>query len=112
MKKILLILSLSLLMTTFFVTFAFAAEAVSDAKLNYYALATLGCAIGIGLAAFGTGIGMGHGLRGAAEGTARNPGAAGKIMTTLIIGLAMIESLAIYALVVVLITFFANPFVK
>jgi F-type H+-transporting ATPase subunit c len=55
---------------------------------------------------------MGHGLRGATEGTARNPQASGKIMTTMIIGLAMIESLAIYALVVVLITFFANPFVK
>ncbi len=113
MKKLLSILLLSLLMTTLLVTVAFAAEAaVSDAKLTYYAWATLGCAIGIGLAAFGTGIGMGHGLRGAAEGTARNPGASGKIMTTLIIGLAMIESLAIYALVVVLITFFANPFVK
>ena len=75
-------------------------------------MASLGCAIGIGLAALGTGIGMGHGLRGATEGTARNPQASGKIMTTLIIGLAMIESLAIYALVVVLITFYANPFVK
>ena len=41
-----------------------------------------------------------------------SPGVSGKIMTTLIIGLAMIESLAIYALVVVLITFYANPFVK
>ncbi|OGW22397.1 MAG: ATP synthase F0 subunit C [Nitrospirae bacterium GWB2_47_37] len=64
----------------------------------------------IGVAAFGTGIGMGLGLKGATEGVARNPGASGKITTTLIIGLAMIESLAIYALVVVLIVLFANPF--
>lgn len=112
MKKSFLVLALSLLISMLFATFAFAAEAASDAKLNYYAWATLGCAIGIGLAALGTGIGMGHGIRGATEGTARNPGVSGKIMTTLIIGLAMIESLAIYALVVILITFFANPFVK
>ncbi len=112
MKKSFLVLALSLLITMLFATFALAAEAMSDAKLNYYAWATLGCAIGIGLAALGTGVGMGHGIRGATEGTARNPGVSGKIMTTLIIGLAMIESLAIYALVVILITFFANPFVK
>jgi F-type H+-transporting ATPase subunit c len=87
-----------------------AAAEPSSAKLSYYALAALGCAIGIGLAALGTGIGQGLGLSGACEGVARNPGASGKITTTLIIGLAMIESLAIYALVVVLIVFFVNPF--
>jgi F-type H+-transporting ATPase subunit c len=109
MKKI---LAITLLLIAFSASFAFAAGDVDAAKLGYYGMATLGCAIGIGLAALGTGIGMGHGLRGATEGTARNPGVSGKIMTTLIIGLAMIESLAIYALVVVLITFYANPFVK
>ncbi|HCC69236.1 MAG TPA: ATP synthase F0 subunit C, partial [Nitrospiraceae bacterium] len=50
------------------------------------------------------------GVSKACEGIARNPGASGKIMTTLIIGLALIESLAIYTLVVVLIILFANPF--
>ncbi|MDA8090668.1 MAG: ATP synthase F0 subunit C [Nitrospiraceae bacterium] len=89
---------------------AAAAPAAAASKISYYAFAVLGCAIGIGLAALGTGIGQGHGLRGACEGVARNPGASGKIMTTLILGLAMIESLAIYALVVVLIVFYANPF--
>ncbi|KAF0180315.1 MAG: F-type H+-transporting ATPase subunit c [Nitrospirae bacterium] len=107
MKKI---IAITLLLLAFSASFAFAAE--GDAKLAYYGMATIGCAVGIGLAALGCGIGMGHGLRGATEGTARNPGVSGKIMTTLIIGLAMIESLAIYALVVVLITFYANPFVK
>jgi F-type H+-transporting ATPase subunit c len=34
------------------------------------------------------------------EGIARNPGASGKIMTSMIIGLALIESLVIYALVI------------
>lgn len=87
-----------------------AAAEAGSAKLSYYALAALGCAIGIGIAAFGTGIGQGLGLSKACEGVARNPGASGQITTTLIIGLAMIESLAIYALVVVLIIFFVNPF--
>jgi len=79
---------------------------LSAAKLSYYSMAALACGIGIGLAAFGTGIGQGLGLAKANEGVARNPGASGKIMTTLIVGLAMIESLCIYALVVALIILF------
>jgi F-type H+-transporting ATPase subunit c len=67
-------------------------------------------AIGIGLAALGCGIGMGFGLRGACEGTARNPDAGGQITVTMLIGLALIESLAIYTLVIDLILLFANPF--
>ena len=63
-------------------------------------MAALAAGIAIGIAALGTGIGQGMGLKGATEGIARNPGASGKITTTLIIGLAMIESLAIYALLV------------
>ncbi len=65
-------------------------------------MAALAAGIAIGIAALGTGIGQGMGLKGATEGIARNPGASGKITTTLIIGLAMIESLAIYALLVAL----------
>lgn len=91
---------------------AAAAPAGKSSNILYYALAALGCAVGMGLAALGTGIGMGTGLGGACEGVARNPGASGKITVTLIIGLAMIESLAIYALVVVLIVIFVNPFGK
>ena len=87
-----------------------AATSPADAKLRYYGIAALACGIAIGAAAFGTGIGQGLGLKGATEGIARNPGASGKITTTLIIGLAMIESLAIYALVVALIILFVNPF--
>jgi len=54
----------------------------------------------IGIAALGTGLGMGNAINGALTGTARNPEAGGKIMTTMIIGLALIESLCIYALVI------------
>ncbi len=66
--------------------------------------------LAIGIAAFGTGIGQGLAIKGATEGVARNPGASGKILTTMLVGLAMVESLAIYALVVSLILLFANPF--
>ena len=65
------------------------------------AFGLLGAAIGVGL------IGQK-----AAEAVGRNPGASGKILTTMMIGLAMIESLAIYALVVCLIILFANPYTE
>jgi len=66
--------------------------------------------IGMGLGAIGTGIGQGIAVGGAVEGVSRNPGASNKILTTMLIGLAMIESLAIYALVISLIILFANPY--
>jgi F-type H+-transporting ATPase subunit c len=66
----------------------------------------LATGIGMGIAAFGCGIGQGIAVKGAVEGTARNPEAGGKITVTMLIGLAMIESLAIYALVVCIILLF------
>ncbi len=66
-------------------------------------------AIGMGIAAGACGLGQGMGLKAACEGTARNPEAGGKITVTLILGLAFIESLAIYALVVNLILLFVKP---
>jgi F-type H+-transporting ATPase subunit c len=92
---------------------AFAAEAAAApdaARMSFYASVALASAIGIGIAALGTGIGMGMGIGRAVEGIARNPEASGKIMTTMIVGLALIESLAIYTLVVVLILLYAKPF--
>jgi len=80
---------------------AFAEEAAAaDAGSSVKTMAALAAGLAIGIAAFGASIGQGMGLKGATEGIARNPGASGKITTTLIIGLAMIESLAIYALLV------------
>ncbi|HSB32537.1 MAG TPA: ATP synthase F0 subunit C [Candidatus Sulfobium mesophilum] len=114
MKKTVSLILLALSLVVLLAPVAFAEEAAAsapgDAKLKYYAVAALACGIAIGVAAFGASIGQGMGLKGATEGIARNPGASGKITTTLIIGLAMIESLAIYALVVALILLFVNPF--
>ena len=56
--------------------------------------------LAIGIAALGGGIGQGLAMRGALEGIARNPNATDKIFTPMIIGLALIESLVIYALVI------------
>ena len=111
MKKFIAVALMAMMAIAMFGTLAFASDAApSDATLNYFGMAVLGCGLAIGLAALGTGIGMGAGLGRACEGVARNPGVSNKIMTTLIVGLAMIESLAIYALVVVLIVLFVNPF--
>lgn len=56
--------------------------------------------VGLGLAALGCGIGQGKATASACEGTARNPGAGGPIRIVFIIGVALIESLTLYALVV------------
>jgi F-type H+-transporting ATPase subunit c len=88
---------------------ACAAEGGVEAEV--ISITSIATAFGMALAASGCGIGQGLGLKAACEGTARNPEASGKITVTMLIGLAMIESLAIYALVVNLILLFANPFI-
>lgn len=65
-------------------------------------LAVLGFGLAAGLAGIGQGLVGGR----AAEGAARNPGASSKIQTLMILGLAFIESLVIFALVI----FFAKGF--
>ena len=64
----------------------------------------------IAIATIGPGIAQGIAVYGAMQGISRQPEAAGTIGTNLIIGLAFIESLAIYALVVALLLLFADPF--
>ena len=78
--------------------------------MQFFAWCMVAAGIGMGLGSFGTGIGQGLAVKSAVEGVARNPGASGKIMTIMLIGLAMIESLAIYVFVVAMIILFANPF--
>lgn len=118
MRKLFLIL-LSSTFVLLAAGFAFAAEEptvvegiafAETVPADVISMIAIGSAIGMGLAALGTGIGMGFGLKGACEGTARNPDVSGKITVTMLIGLAMIESLAIYTLVVDLILLFANPY--
>ena len=91
MKKLLL---LALLLTAGFPIYA--SEFGETAILGI----ALGAGLSIGLAALGGGIGQGIAMMGALEGIARNPNAYDKIFTPMIIALALIESLVIYALVI------------
>lgn len=68
--------------------------------------------LSVGIGTIGTAIGQGLSVAAAMNGIARQPEAAGSISTNLIIGLAFIESLMIYALVVALLLLFADPLIK
>ena len=76
--------------------------------LEFFIACVTAAGFGIAIAAFGCGIAQGIGLRAAVEGIARNPESSGKVTVTMLIGLALIESLCIYALVVALILIFAH----
>lgn len=70
-----------------------------------------GVAIGMGAACGGCGAGMGAAVAGTCVATARNPELGGRLFVLLLLGLALIESLAIYTLVINLILLYANPYV-
>jgi F-type H+-transporting ATPase subunit c len=78
------------------------AGAAQGLPANVKVAIAIGAGIGIAIAAFGGALGQGRGLAAALDGIARNPGAAGKMFGPMIIGLAMIESLVIYSLLVAL----------
>ena len=80
--------------------------------MQFFAWCMIAAGFGMAIGSFGTGLGQGLAVKSAVEGVARNPGASGKILTTMMIGLAMIESLAIYVFVVAMIILFANPFTE
>jgi F-type H+-transporting ATPase subunit c len=61
----------------------------------------LAAGIGFGIAVIGGALGQSRIGAAACEGAARNPGAAGRIQTMMILGLALIESLVLFALLVV-----------
>jgi F-type H+-transporting ATPase subunit c len=81
---------------------------LSDFALASTVAAIIGIALGVMLPA----IAMGWAIARAMDALARQPEAERSIMRTLFIGLAMIESLAIYVLVVVLIVLFRNPLLE
>jgi F-type H+-transporting ATPase subunit c len=83
-----------------------AAEVIADSNSWGYAL---GAGIAIGFGALGCGIGQGLTAGNTTAGIARNPGAAGSMFTNFILGMVLIESIAIYALVVGLLLVFAIP---
>jgi len=84
----------------------------SYVKVLFAVGAMVAAGISIGVGAIGAGLGIGTAASGACQAVGRNPGVQGKIMMTMLIGMAMAESIAIYALVVSLVLLFANPFMK
>ena len=60
----------------------------------------LGAGLAIGLAVIGGGLGQGRAAAAALEGISRNPGAAPRIQTPMILGLALIESLVLFAFLI------------
>ncbi|MCX2716270.1 F0F1 ATP synthase subunit C [Helicobacter sp. MIT 21-1697] len=92
------------------VGFAFGAEVSGLDMIKSYSVA--GAVIGLGIAALGGAIGMGHAAAATISGTARNPGISGKLLGTMFIALALIEAQVIYTLVLALIALYANPFLS
>ena len=76
------------------------------------AVSIFSAALAVCFGAIGPGFAEGRAVAAAMEAIARQPEAAGTISRTLFVGLAMIETMAIYCLVVALLVLFANPFVK
>lgn len=81
-----------------------------DSMIKAYSV--LAAVVGLGIAALGGAIGMGHAAAATISGTARNPGIGSKLLTTMFIALAMIEAQVIYTLVFAAIALYGNPFLS
>src|SRR5262245_30033881 len=96
-KTMLLILLAMVMMSVAMPVYAQAPTKVPDQ--GYWSLA-IGGGLGLGIAAGLCGLGQGKATGSAVEAMARNPGARPGIFIFLLLGLALIESLALYALVI------------
>ena len=74
------------------------AQTADQASGNGKAITALAVALGMGIAAFGCGLGQGRIASAACEGMARNPGAAGAIRAAMILGLVFVETLVLFTL--------------
>ena len=96
--------------TTFLVTLAVASTAfaqdVDAAEWGARGWSAIAAGLGLGLAALGGALGQGRAAAAALDGIARNPNASDKLFQPMIIGLALIESLVIYSLIIALIIVF------
>jgi F-type H+-transporting ATPase subunit c len=76
-------------------------QAAAPAEESGAGLKAIAAGVGFAIAVFGGALGQSRIGAAACEGAARNPGAAGRIQTMMILGLALIESLVLFALVIV-----------
>ncbi|HLT59447.1 MAG TPA: F0F1 ATP synthase subunit C [Limnochordales bacterium] len=81
-----------------------------DAVSLIAAVSIVTAGFSIGIAAIGNAIGQGRAVADAVQAIAQQPDASNNISRTLFVGLAMVESSAIYTFVIALILIFANPF--
>jgi len=72
----------------------------------------IAAAMAVSFGAIGPALAEGRAVAAAMDAIARQPEAAGTVSRTLFVGLAMIETMAIYCLVIALLLLFANPFVR
>jgi F-type H+-transporting ATPase subunit c len=84
---------------------------VDNATL-FVSVSVFSAALAIGLGGYGPARALGEALARALDSLARQPESASQIVRTLFVGMALIESIAIYALLVSLIILFANPLIK
>jgi len=80
--------------------------------MDIHAISIIGAAIAVSFGAIGPALAEGRAIASALESIARQPESAGVISRTLFVGLAMIETTAIYCLVIALLLLYANPFTK
>jgi F-type H+-transporting ATPase subunit c len=80
---------------------AFAQGTATGSGVSAGELKTVGLVVGMAIASGLCGLGQGKAVASAAEAVARNPGARAGIQTLLVLGLAFIESLAIFTLLIV-----------
>lgn len=86
---------------------AFAQEGGAAAADQFKDYGIFAAGLGIALAAFGGAMSQGRTASAALEGIARNPGSADKMFVPMVLGLVLIESLVIYALVVEILILFS-----
>jgi len=88
------------LLCTLMITFGSSLAMAAEGGPGTTTYASLGAGLCIAIAAFGGALGQGKTAAAALEGIARNPSAQPKIFVSMIIGLALIESLVLYAFVI------------
>ena len=92
-----------LLAGTFVLTFGASVAMAAEEAGKGDPYSSMSAAFAIAIAAFGGALGQGKTAAAALEGISRNPSAQGKIFVPMIIGLALIESLVLYAFVIALV---------
>jgi F-type H+-transporting ATPase subunit c len=92
-------------LSTFLVAGAALAEGGAGGANSNFGWYALGAGLAIGLGAAGCGMGQGRAASAALEGLARNPSSYNKVFVPFILGMALIESLAIFALVIAILVF-------